>query len=126
MKAREDPRIIERIRERDKVYGRYGGKAYDHLYDSIRTYEDIAAMLLSADSNTLIVAMKGIVPLITGDLTSVQRKDLTQRIQRHLSDMRMWEFPYGGFQADEDDTTTVKEAANDALRKLEECLEEPN
>jgi len=120
MEALEDPRIARRLQGSEKY--RRGERREDGCTNpcrSIRPYEDLAAELESTDANRVIAAMREINPSITGLLSPRQIGDLRKRLVCYLGDTRMKEFAYGGFQADEDDTSTVSEAANYALKRLE-------
>ena len=121
MNSREDPRIIERLNENSR-YPPEGcwERGCWYLYEAIRNYEDLAVVLGNNDTNTLLFAMQRIAPTIVGLLSSYQRRDLQSRLERHLGDKRMCEISSDCSQADEEDTTTVEEAASYALKILGE------
>ncbi len=121
MKALEDPKIIESLSQK-RTYRNEGcwESGYAYLYESIRAYEDLAAVLIDHDANTLIFTMENIVPSLVELLSPTQKRDLQSKLREHLKDKRMCEIPSNCSQADEEDTTTVREAANYALKLLEE------
>ncbi len=121
MRRLEDPKIVRELQKGKIHYGNSWEQGSAYLFDSIRAYEDLAAALLLTDSNDLIVSMRDIIPLVAGELTRVQRKDLALKVSKHLKDTRMCDITYRGFQADEEDTTTIAETAVhtlDYLKKL--------
>jgi hypothetical protein len=122
MKTYEDPKIVEKLQRSKRIYQGTWEHGSVYLFDSIRAYEDLASVLMSMDANDLIVSMRDITPLVAGDLTGVQRKDLTERLTRHLQDARMCDIEYAGFHEDDEDATTVSQAAAcalDCLKKLD-------
>ena len=122
MKTLENPSIVEKLQKSKKLY--QGTWEHDsvYLFDSIRTYEDLASALMLTDANDLIVSMRDITPMVARDLTKVQRKDLASRVSNHLHDDRMCSTEYGFFQSDEEEAITVAHAANYALNYLRKLV----
>jgi hypothetical protein len=112
--------IVDRLNERGVNFSPYqweGG--YNGLYNSVKSYYDLRMFVLDGDVNTKIFTMKEIVPHVADLLPEEQKRELSDILQRQLTDNRMCDIGGSTSYADNEDTTTVSSSGRYALRELE-------
>lgn len=97
---------------------------YERVYNSVESYIDIKNLILGADANTKIFAMRDIATLIIDLLSRDEKRDLYSVLKNQLSDNRMCDIGYPPTYADEADTITVSKASEAALKRLEEYIKD--
>jgi hypothetical protein len=88
------------------------------LYNEVKSYGTLKEILLEKDINRKILAMQYIAPLIVDLLDEKELEDLSDILKGHLSDNCMCQISPSAPQSDEEDTTTVADAASYALSFL--------